>query len=289
MEHIKCPVCGNQQKLQYKLKFSVYKCPQCGLFTSDANFDFSFQSSLELNSREVGLKTLRFGNFHSIIKELKALKGKDFEKMHGLEIGVGNGWWLKVCKENGIACTGIEPEKVHQDYHRENGLEVFYGFYPDPHVKRENGYDFIIFNDVFEHIRDLDELIAALKEDLADDGLLIINIPQSDGFFYRTGTLLNKLGISSYLTRLWQFNFHSPHMNYFNRHNLSLLLKHHGFDKSNDFKLDSLDFKTLKERIKADADISKLKAAILTTGLRLLKPVIASSKPDIRVFFFKKQ
>ncbi|WP_295670295.1 class I SAM-dependent methyltransferase [uncultured Mucilaginibacter sp.] len=184
MDQIQCPVCGSSSKLQFKLKFDVYKCPECGLFTSDANFDFSFKSDLELQSREIGLKKLRFGNFETIIKKLEELKG---EKLKGLEIGSGNGWWLKVCQEKGIDCTGIEPENSHQDYYNANGLTVSYGFYPSPEVKSEKGYDFIIFNDVFEHIKELDDLIIALKEDLAENGTLIINLPMSDGFFLQIG------------------------------------------------------------------------------------------------------
>jgi 2-polyprenyl-3-methyl-5-hydroxy-6-metoxy-1,4-benzoquinol methylase len=285
MDHIQCPVCGSESKLKFKLKFNVYKCPQCALFTSDAGFDFSFKSNLELTSREVGLKKLRFENFDTIVKALREYKTG---KLNGLEIGTGNGWWLKVCQENGIDCIGIEPEKAHEDYHKANNLNVFYGFYPHTDVKSKTGYDFIIFNDVFEHIKDIDELVIALKEDLADDGVLIINLPMSDGFFYRTAVLLNKFGVKSYLERLWQFYFHSPHMNYFNQKNLILFLNKHGFTNVADIKLNSLDFSTLKERIKADSGVNKLKAMILTSGITLLRPVIQSSKPDIRVFFFKK-
>ena len=110
----------------------------------------------------------------------------------------------------------------------------------------------------------------------------------SSGFFYRTAMLMNKLGFKSFLERLWQFNFHSPHMNYFNQKNLEILLRKHGFIKQADHELDSLDFSTLKERIKADSGISKFKTAVLTSGLLLLKPVILTAKPDIRVFFFGK-
>jgi len=286
MDHIQCPVCGNSSKPKFKLKFTVYKCPECGLFTSDANFDFSFKSDLELESREVGLKKLRFGNFETIIQKLEEVKG---EKLKGLEIGSGNGWWLKVCQEKGIDCIGIEPENSHQDYYTANGLSVYDGFYPSPELKSEKGYDFIIFNDVFEHIKDIDDLIIALKDDLAENGTLIINLPMSDGFFYRTAMLLNKFGVKSYLTRMWQFNFHSPHMNYFNRKNLNMLLNRHGFVRAEDIPLDSLDFSTLKQRIKADGGVNRLKAIFLSTGISLLKPVIVSSKPDIRVFFFNKK
>ena len=285
MDHITCPVCGNPSKLKFKLKFNVYKCPKCGLYTSDAGFDFSFKSSLEEGPREIGLKQLRFDNFATIVKALKDAKRG---KLSGLEIGTGNGWWLKVCQDEGIDCIGIEPETSHRAYHKTNGLNVRYGFYPEVDVKTKNGYDFIIFNDVFEHIKDIDELLSALKTDLADDGILIINLPMSDGFFYRTAMLLHRFGVRSFLSRMWQFNFHSPHMNYFNQKNLKMLLKKHGFKNTADLALKSVNFSTVKERISADSSVNKFNAAVVTSGIALLKPVIASSKPDTRVFFFTK-
>src|ERR1700678_3874196 len=163
MDQIPCPVCGNPSKLKFKLKFNIFKCRYCGLYTSDAGFDFSFKSNLELASREIGLKKLRFENFETIVTQLKQFKPG---KVKGLEIGSGNGWWLKVCQDEGIECIGIEPEKAHEAYHKENHLAVYYGFYPDLDIKTQHKYDFIIFNDVFEHIKDIDDLVTALKNDL---------------------------------------------------------------------------------------------------------------------------
>lgn len=280
-----CVVCGSNQQQSFRLKYNVFRCPECGLYTSDADFDFSFQSRLELVARETGLKKLRFRNFETIINKLVELKGN---QLTGLEVGSGNGWWLKVCRDQGIRCIGIEPENVHQEYHGANRLEVHYGFYPAPDIKKDDGYDFIIFNDVFEHIKEVKSLITAIQSDLNQNGLLIINLPMSDGFFYRSAALLHRLGFSSFLGRLWQFNFHSPHMNYFNGRNLKQLLSGNGFMPVADFKLESLDFTAITERIKADSGISRPKAASLATALRLLKPVIRAAKPDIRVFFFAR-
>lgn len=288
MDHSICPVCGNPLKLKHKLKFNVYKCDSCGLLNSDANFEHSFQSDLESESRDIGLKQLRLKNFAAIIKELLKYKRDKDAQISGLEIGSGNGWWLETCKQNNIGCIGIEPERIYENYHKENKLDIIYGFYPDVSPKREQGYDFIIFNDVFEHIEDINGLVESLKKDLSDDGILIINLPMSTGFFYKMATLMHKLGSDSSLTRMWQFNFHSPHMNYFNEHNMKLLLTRHGFSTVNVLKLDTLDFSSVKERIMSDRGMGKLKALFMTSALTLMKPVISSSEPDIKAFFFKK-
>jgi hypothetical protein len=288
MDNLSCPVCGSPLKLKYRLRFNVYECGNCGLLHSDAKFEHSFQSNLESASRDIGLKNLRLGNFRIIIKELQKLKAAAADQLHGLEIGSGNGWWLETCRTENINCIGIEPEHIYEGYHQEQKLNIIYGFYPDVSPKRDSGYDFIIFNDVFEHIPDINGLVESLKSDLADDSLLIINLPVSTGFFYRIGTLLHKFGMNSSLVRLWQFNFHSPHMNYFNERNLKMLLEKHGFSCLSVNKLNSLDFSSIKERIMADSGMSKIKAALMTSVLRLMKPVINNAEPDTKVFFFKK-
>jgi len=195
MDHISCPVCGNPLKQLYKLRFNVYRCDSCGLLHSDAEFEHSFESDLESTSRDIGLKQLRLGNFEIIVDELRRIKGGG--KLSGFEIGSGNGWWLETCKANNIDCTGIEPEHIYEHYHKENQLKVVYGFYPDVSPKKEGGYDFIIFNDVFEHIPDINSLVESLKKDLADDGILIINIPMSTGFFYRMATIQHRFRSNS--------------------------------------------------------------------------------------------
>jgi len=285
MDHLICPVCGNPLKLKYKLKFNVHKCDSCGLLNSDAQFEHSFQSDLESDSRDIGLRQLRLKNFDTIIKELQKQKGTN---LSGLEIGSGNGWWLETCKKNNIDCIGIEPERIYENYHKTNNLNIIYGFYPDVSPKKETGYDFIIFNDVFEHIEDINGLVENLKKDLSDNSILIINLPMSTGFFYKMAVKMHKLGFSSSLTRMWQFNFHSPHMNYFNEPNMKLLLNKHGFSATDVLKLETLDFSSVKERIMADKQMNRLKAWFMTTAITLMKPVITSSKPDTKAFFFKK-
>jgi 2-polyprenyl-3-methyl-5-hydroxy-6-metoxy-1,4-benzoquinol methylase len=286
MDNLTCPVCGNPLKLKYKLKFNIYKCDSCGLLNSDAQFEHSFQSDLESDSRDIGLRHLRLKNFDTIIKELQK---QERGHLNGLEIGSGNGWWLETCKKNNINCIGIEPEKIYENYHKANNLNIIYGFYPDVSPKKDTGYDFIIFNDVFEHIQDINGLVENLKKDLSDDGILIINLPMSTGFFYKMAVRMHKLGSSDSLTRMWQFNFHSPHMNYFNELNMKLLLNKHGFSAIGVLRLETLDFSSVKERIMADKQMNKLKAWFMTTAITLIKPIITSSEPDTKAFFFKKQ
>src|SRR5579863_9864318 len=119
MEPTTCPVCGGPLRLKHQLRFNVYLCARCGLLNSNAQFEHSFQSDLESAARDVGLKQLRLKNFDTITSELAKYLGAG-GKPEGLEIGSGNGWWLETCRKNNIACTGIEPEHIYENYHKEN-------------------------------------------------------------------------------------------------------------------------------------------------------------------------
>ncbi|GGH62545.1 2-polyprenyl-3-methyl-5-hydroxy-6-metoxy-1,4-benzoquinol methylase [Filimonas zeae] len=289
MNALLCPICDHMLALKYKLKYSVYECGKCDLLHADAKFEHSFQSDLESDARDVGLKQLRLKNFSAIIAMLKKHTEEKFKQLSGLEIGCGNGWWLETCKQNGLDCVGIEPEHIYESYHKAGNLNVLYGFYPDVSPHKENGYDFIIFNDVFEHIPDINGLLESLRKDLHEDGILIINLPISKGFFYKMATALHKLGVSKPLIRMWQFNFHSPHMNYFNSDNIQRLLSKHGFTNEACLRLDTLDFEHIEERIRADRSVSRVKAWVVASLLKLFKPIINASAPDIQVFFFKQK
>jgi 2-polyprenyl-3-methyl-5-hydroxy-6-metoxy-1,4-benzoquinol methylase len=280
-----CPVCTRSLKLKYKLKFDVYKCAGCGLYVADACFNHSFSSNVDTAMRSTGLQQLRTANFELIIEEIKRLYQPNSTNIKGLEIGCGNGWWLAACKKNGIDCAGIEPETSFKRGHQENGFEVTYGFYPDK--KDTTKYDFVIFNDVFEHIPDVNSLAASVNADLKENGYLIINIPLSDGLFSQCARVFNKLGIKSFLNRMWQFDFHSPHYTYFNAENLNQLVSKHGFTKISEFRLNTLDFDHIKERVSTDKKVSRVTVAMAAL-LKGAKPLINAAKPDIKVFFFKK-
>jgi len=284
---VTCPICQSLCKLHFTLKYPVYRCVYCHLQLADgAGFNYSFESDLDEAQRVVGLKELRQSNFEIIIKQIKNFFGG--ATISGLEVGVGYGWFLNACKEQGVKCIGIEPEERFHSLYKKDLLEVRKGFYPVALEDCKDQFDFIIFNDVLEHIPDVHQVMAANKKLLKKDGLLIINLPLQGGIFIRLAELLYQLGIKSYLNRLWQFSFHSPHIFYFNKKNLNLLVRSYGFEPCGYFPMNTLDFSSVKERVKADSKNAG-NAWVLSRLILLLRPLIAISQEDVGCFFFKKQ
>lgn len=284
MTDLKCPVCNSTRLTRkYILKHDVYQCNQCYFqLCSNATFDTSLVSSLNETEREKALKGVRKANFNRIITSVKRLKSN----ASGIEIGCGYGWFLETCKENGIQCEGIEPETRFNELYKAGNFKVRNGFYPNI-ISESDRYDFISFNDVLEHIPDIDATMKTNFSILNKGGLLIVNIPIQEGLFYFFSRIAYRLGYHDLLNRMWQFNFHSPHIFYFKKKNLVSLASKYGFNLVESFKLETIKFSEISNRIKQDQNQGFLKYMISLTGTILLYP-FTKVYPDIYCFIFRK-
>lgn len=278
-----CEVCNREQTYELRLSKPVFRCATCGLQTSAAAFDITFKSKLDNEIRSIALKDLRTNNFERILSKLVGTTSS--KQLKGLEIGTGNGWWLETCRKHGVSCEGIEPEQSFRTEHERQHLSVHYDFYPSAHVANKK-YDFIIFNDVLEHIPKPTSLFSSLRNNLEDQGIIIVNIPMSSGFFYRCAKLLYRFKIKSPMERMWQFDFHSPHINYFNSSNLREMFHQNGFSCTNEFKLQTLSYKSIKSRLRMDQGSSSGKIMILSLFVNIGLALSKLFPPDIKVFFF---
>lgn len=283
-----CPICQSHSKICFVLKHPVYECISCRLkLAPSASFNHSFESDLNENERVVGLKKLRYSNFEKIVQRISNYFIN--KNISGLEVGSAYGWFLDVCRKKGIQCIGIEPEEKFHPLYKQEDYKVQKGFYPDVLSNRNERFDFIIFNDVFEHIPDIHTVMRANQCLLRKKGLLIINIPLQGGFFIRLSELIYTLGIKSFLNRMWQFDFHSPHLYYFSKNNLKTLAEQYNFDLLDYLPMNTLDFNSLKERVKSDNKNFSVQASLISNSIFLLRPLLSVSQEDIGCFFFIKQ
>ncbi|MEZ4968597.1 MAG: class I SAM-dependent methyltransferase [Flavobacteriaceae bacterium] len=283
---IPCPICKHPKtKIKYQLKFNVYECAHCGFqFCPDATFNKSLVSDLNEETREKALINLRKGNFQHIIASIK--KNKDI-KTKGLEVGPGYGWFLEVCRDHSISCLGIEPETRFNEHYQKEGLQVKNGFFPQD-LQEESDFDFIAYNDVLEHLPDLNGIMEANYGLLNPEGLLIINLPQQDGLIYFISKMAYRLGVKSLMDRMWQFNFHSPHMSYFTKQTLSKLAEEHNFEAVASFPLKTINISEISDRIDQDNQQGTLAKIAAKIGVFILFPFLQIF-PDTRCFIFRKK
>lgn len=280
-----CPICANSSVLKFKLKFDIYHCKKCGLqFCPDATFNGSLNSNLNEEFREKALKQLRKQNFQRVIELLKKYL---ISNQRGLEVGSGHGWFLETCMENGLKCEGIEPETRFNAYYQSKGLNVVNGFYPQ-NISKDCKFDFIVFNDVLEHIPDIELITKCNNNFLNDNGLLVINLPVQEGLVYRFAKIAYSFGVKSLLNRMWQFNFHSPHLYYFTKKNLINFVTNHKFQLVEVSKFKTINISDISNRIKQDKDIGVVKYLTSLIGMLCIYPFLELF-PDTFCFVFRKR
>jgi len=147
----------------------------------------------------------------------------------------------------------------------------------------------IIVNDVFEHLPNLDTALIQSHSLLENNGILAINLPMSDGYFYRISDLMDRMGFSKPMERLWQRHFPSPHLSYFNQHQLESLVERFGFKQIDFCRLASISIRGLFSRLNYDNNRSALYSGSVLFGLLIFWPCIKLFPSDISMQLFQKR
>ncbi len=231
-----------------------FKCLDCNFYFS--NLKSGYGQDVQ------GIENIRKKNFKKLLNRI--INIKDSPKI--LEIGSGDGFFIEECLKLKVFIVGSEAsndslKNLKKKFEKKAKLLKL--SLPEQIEKKTNEkFDFIIFNDVFEHLDNLDYVIIRLKTVLKYDGSIIINLPSSNGIIFKISELMMKFGFSKFYDRLWQKNMSSPHLSYFNKENLDKLFHKHNFYNFQSGHLDSLSTKSF-DRIKNIYD-NKLIAVILS-------------------------
>lgn len=280
-----CPVCGGRLR-PYRRDW-LRRCDTCGVLRS--NFEINIPATagqvlVDESMREAGLETLRRENNGRLLARLAALKAPPARL---LDVGSGPGFLLAQARDVGFQAEGVEPDANTVEAARAGGATVRHGYFPDV-LEAGETFDVIVFNDVLEHIPDLDAALTASVERLSPGGVLCLNCPDRDGFYFRTATVLDTLGMGGALARLWQRGLPSPHIWYFTANNLSQALKRHGLNEIERLSLDTVGLNGLWARIRC----VKSEPLLLSVAAYLFAvatyPLARLMPSDAQVCFFRK-
>lgn len=281
----KCPVCSNNMVGGRQSWHFV--CKICGYENAEFGPSINVNSAHELvdeKARETGLHQLRVSNFKvllSVITQLKPGGGRL------LDVGCAHGWFIEVAKTH-FSTLGIEPDILVSDIAQKRGLPIRYGYFPGA-LKSGELFDVIIFNDVIEHIPDIKSTLECCAEHLKDDGLLVLNLPSSDGFFYRVSRMLADIGFRAPFERMWQKSLPSPHVHYFNKKNLVCLLQQQRFRCIAEGQLPTVRLGGLFSRISYTGDYGHVLKIVLYLGAALVLPILRVMPSDIIYIVSKKE
>lgn len=280
-----CIVCGNTKVAGLAGWHAT--CPACNYESAALSVVINAHTgpAVDEAEREAGLKALRLENFRTIVAW--ARQHVSVSRPRLLDVGSAHGWFLETAREQ-FDVLGVEPDAVVGARAAARGLPVRSGYFPD--VLREGErFDVIVFNDVIEHIPDIRSALAACHARLHDGGILILNLPNSRGFFYRLSKLIARLGWRGPFERLWQKDLPSPHVHYFNPRNLQQLVVGQGFELAEAAELPALRAKGLLERLRCAGNVPTVSLYFQYVAIMCAIPVLRMFPSDIIVGVFKKK
>ena len=240
-------------------------CQECNFYymlPSDLKEKIQHDDAVVMSDFKAAIHGIRERNFNLIVKKLQDIRPLD--TMMCLDVGCAYGHFLSVLKPLAKSVIGIEPNEQMLSEARANDISVIPGFFPDD-LPSHVTYDLISFNDVLEHLPDPKAALEASYQRLTPGGggVLLISIPSSDGVVFKFSGFLARLGIKTLNDRIWQRQFYTPHISYFDRRNLSKLATACGFTPLYTGSLPVVEGKSLYQRISVDTSLPRYRKVIL--------------------------
>jgi SAM-dependent methyltransferase len=150
-----------------------------------------------------------------------------------LDIGSGPGFFLLNGQQRGWQVKGIEPSVQAAEHSRGLKLDVEHGFYSEQTAPELGAFDAINMSLVLEHIPDPAQLLKLIHNQLNDNGMICIIVPNDFNLFQLV--LRDHLDFKPW----WVAPPH--HINYFDFNSLSSLVARCGFEvvhKESTFPID---------------------------------------------------
>lgn len=272
-----CPICSGALSSGLESWHAV--CQRCGYEKADLLPAINSEAAhrmIDESDRAVALRELRNGNFQILIAAIKHLLP---EGGRLLEVGSAHGWFLEAAQKD-FDVLGIEPDKQVISEAGQLGLPVREGFFPDI-LGAEEKFDIIVFNDVFEHLPNIETALDSCRQHLEQGGLLVLNLPNSKGVFYHLSKLAHRAGYKPFFERMWQKGLPSPHLHYFNFYNLLVLLEKHDFHIQTRGTLSTLDLKGLYTRISYAGNFGPITRGLVYCVAILAIPLLKLLPGDI--------
>jgi len=238
--------------------------------------DSNHSTDLDETARAVGLLRVRQLNFRQLIQQILKYRPRGSTL---LDVGCAHGWFLEVASET-LKVEGIEPDQTIGEQTAQRGLPVRLGYFPDA-LSADDKYDVITFNDVIEHIPDIRAALRAVHEHLNPNGILLLNVPNQGGIFYRLSKVLCRVGVTSFFERLWQTGLPSPHVHYFNQKTLTALLSRSGFKVQTQGRLETIVLSGLYQRISYVGKSHRLLNGFLFLAVAASLPLLKLLPSDI--------
>ena len=185
----KCYLCGSTEfntrpgSVRDNTELEVLECVSCGLvfLSSFDHIRDGFYESSEMHGGE------EMPDIQTWLKETEWDDERRFQYLKSvlpnrklLDFGCGAGGLLLKARDMVATAHGVEPEIRLSSHYQSHGLTVFQNLSDISNDIRKGGYDIITMFHVLEHIPDPKLILGELSEILANDGQIIVEVPNAD-------------------------------------------------------------------------------------------------------------
>ena len=217
----KCYLCGNTEfnkrpgSVRDRPELDIFECASCGLvfLSSFDHVRVGFYENSEMPDVQIWLRNTAWDDERRF-KYLKSV----LPNCSLLDFGCGAGGFLLKARELTVKAHGVEPQRRLKKHFQSHGLTVFQNLSEIPKNIRGEGYNIITMFHVLEHIPDPRSILIELSEILADDGQIIVEVPNADDALL---TLYNNKPFS-------HFTYWSCHLFLFTSKTLGMLVSQTG-------------------------------------------------------------
>lgn len=208
VHHLKKDYSSNDS---YTSSFDLYECLNCGfLFAKDyfAPASVLYDNYITLSGQKAQIHAQR------VVDTIGYFINTSTPRI--FEIGCNDGSFIKLLKSTGYdQIDAVEPAMdayLHARNITDNVINDFFSVDLVDSLLTAHSYDLVVSRQVLEHISDLHNFLEGIKKILADNGLLVIEIPNHSMNYH-----------------FCDYSFWEEHINYFTLNTLQQLLASHGF------------------------------------------------------------
>jgi len=201
LEQVPCSVCGGREfetlaKVdRYRMGISTSGCAQCGLVMtnprpSETAMDDFYQFHYRKFYESVEVPDQKY--IRKIHKDIRAKYTVDFLEQTGtlkktsrvLDFGCGEGCLLREISSRmpDLEVEAVEPGENFRDFAREYAACAVYASLDHLLESSSGKFDLITINHVLEHLMQPDTILSRLKQLLAEDGYIFIDVPAIEGY-----------------------------------------------------------------------------------------------------------
>jgi 2-polyprenyl-3-methyl-5-hydroxy-6-metoxy-1,4-benzoquinol methylase len=164
-----------------------------------------------------------------------------------LDVGCGIGQFLRIAKNDGWECQGLDVSAEAVNYVKEFlGIDAVCKDLKANGFSR-NQFDAVTMWDVIEHLQDPVGDIKIISSILKKDGILAIKTPNEAGLFKAIGKLIYRASFGKINFHL-KYLYYSPHYHYFYPRTISKILEDNGF-KILDIEFDDTNLEFARKKL----------------------------------------